>query len=182
MEKFIRTIDRLSNTFGIISGVLIILGMVLVLAEIFAREVLHTTIYISGEYSGYFMVSITFLGLAYTLKEKGHIRMTFLHKLKVFQSGKPRIYLDIYSFIIGFTVFIIITYITGSFVWDSVVTGTQSMQMGRTYIAIPQFAMPIGSFIITLQFFSEILQTLKKLREGKIEEHDFKIEDEALGR
>jgi len=182
MEKFIRIVDRISNIFGIIAGIFIILGMVLVLVEIVARSIFNSTIYISGEYSGYFMVAITFLGLAYTLKEKGHIRMTFLHKLKLFQGGKPRIFLDMYSFLIGMIVFIIITIITSMFVWDSLVTGTKSIQISMTPLFIPQSAIPIGSFLITLQFFTQFLQTIQKLRQGKVNEYEFEAEDEALGR
>src|SRR5699024_10057507 len=121
MEKIIRFIDRVSTSFGIISGIFILLGMILVLTEIIARSVFHSTIYISGEYTGFFMVSITFLGLAYTLKDRGHIRMVFLHKL--FKSNRARTILDIYSYIIGLVVFAIITKITFDFFMDSVATG-----------------------------------------------------------
>lgn len=177
MEKLIRFIDRVSTSFGIISGIFILLGMILVLTEIIARSVFKSTIYISGEYTGFFMVSITFLGLAYTLKDRGHIRMVFLHKL--FKSNRARTIVDVYSYVVGLVVFAIITKITFDFFMDSVATGTRSMQVGRAYLAIPQFAMPIGSLLISLQFIAELLRSIQQLRTGEFDEQ---IEDEALGR
>src|SRR5690625_5008475 len=100
MERFVRIIDRISTIFGILAGIIMILAMGLVLTEIVAR-MFDSTIYITGEYTAYFMVAVTFLGLASTLPEKGHIRMTFLHNLKVFKGGKPRAYLEMYSLLIG---------------------------------------------------------------------------------
>ncbi|MFD2132470.1 TRAP transporter small permease subunit [Pseudogracilibacillus auburnensis] len=179
MTLIIRIIDRISNASGLIAGLLMILGVVLVLTEVIVRTVFSSTIYITQEYTAYFMVAITFLGLAYTLKEKGHIRLTFIHKfVKV---GKVRTILDIYAFIIGFIIFAIVTYATIDYFLSSLASGTRSMQITKTYLAIPQFAMPLGSFIISLQFLAEILKSILQLKTGEFEEED-DFESEALGR
>jgi TRAP-type C4-dicarboxylate transport system permease small subunit len=178
MERFVRIIDRMTNAFGIIAGTIMLLGVALVITEIIARTFFNSTIYITEEYTGYFMVAITFLGLAYTLKEKGHIRMVFLHGL--IKGGKARFYLGIYTFIVGLAVFTVITVVTANFFWDAVVTGTRSMQISKTYLAIPQFAMPFGSLLITLQFASEIARTIIKFRTGEMDKED--TESQALGR
>jgi TRAP-type C4-dicarboxylate transport system permease small subunit len=178
MEKFIRGIDRISNACGIISGIMMLIGVTLVLTEVFVRAVFDTTLYITEEYTAYLMVGITFLGLAYTLKEKGHIRMVFMHK--IIKRGKARILLDIYSFTVGLAVFAVITGATFVFFWDSVLSGTQSMYISKTFIAIPQSAMPLGSLLITLQFAAEIMKSIIKLRTGATDEQE--IESEMLGR
>lgn len=180
MKLIIRSIDRISTFFGFVAGLFMIFGMVLVLTEVVAR-MFNKTIYITGEFTAYFMVAITFLGLAYTLKEKGHIRLTFLHNLKFFKEGKIRAYLEMYSLIIGLILFIIITIITWQYFWDSVVTGTTSMQVSQTPLAIPQFAMPLGSFLITLQFVAELLRVINQLKTGNFEELETE-QDETLGR
>lgn len=177
MQKIVSFIDRLSTIFGVIAGIFILFGMTLVLTEVVARF-FNSTVYISGEYTAYFMVAITFLGIAYTLKDKGHIRMVFLHK--IIKSDRIRALVEIYAYVVGLIVFAIITKVTFDFFWDSVVTGTRSMQVSRTYLAIPQFAMPLGSFLISLQFIAEILRSIIQLRTGKLEEPT--LEDEALGR
>lgn len=179
MTAIVRMIDKVSNAFGLIAGITMILGVVLVLTEVFVRSVFDSTIYITQEYTAYFMVAITFFGLAYTLKEKGHIRLTFLHK--IVKPGKGRTILDIYAFICGFVIFAIITYATFDFFLSTYATGTRSMQITKTYLAIPQFAMPLGSFIITLQFIAEILKSIIKLQTDDYND-DEDAESEALGR
>lgn len=178
MEKFVRVIDRISHYFGILAGIFILLGVVLVVAEIVLRNIFNSTLYITQEYTAYFMVAITFFGLAFTLKEKGHIRLEFLQKLA--KAGKARGLLEIYAFTIGFVLFAVITYTTAGFFWDSVVQGTRSMQLSKTYLAIPRAAMPLGSLVVTLQFAAEIARTIIKIRTGVIKEDVGS--SEALGR
>jgi len=177
MERIVGKLDRISEIFGRIAGYLMLIGVTLVLTEVIIRAFFDKTLYITEEYTGYLMVAITFLGLAYTLKEKGHIRMVFLQKAL---KGKARIFLDIYAFTIGLVIFAIITRTTGSFFWDSVISQSRSMQISETYLAIPQFVMPLGSFLVTLQFIAELLRSIIKLRSGVIEEEE--VESEALGR
>lgn len=177
MEKIVRLFDRISEVFGMIAGVMMLSGLTLVIAEIVARALFDKTLYITEEYTGYLMVAITFLGLASTLKNKGHIRMVFLHKLV---TGKARILLDIYAFTIGLVIFTIITITTTNFFWDSVVSQTRSMQISETYLAVPQSMMPLGSFVVTLQFAAELMRSILKLRAGDMEKEE--MESEALGR
>ncbi|MDW7684465.1 MAG: TRAP transporter small permease, partial [Bacillota bacterium] len=130
MEKFINIVDRINQSTGIITGFMMILATVMVISEIITRTVFSKTLYITEEYTGYLMVGITFVGLAYTLKEKGHIRMTFLQTVL---KGKARLYLEVYALTIGLIFFIIITYTTAGFFWDSVLSQTRSMQISSTY-------------------------------------------------
>ncbi|MBO8170876.1 MAG: TRAP transporter small permease [Bacillaceae bacterium] len=177
MEKFVRWIDRVSSFFGVIAGLMMLAGVALVITEILVRTLMDRTIYITEEYTAYLMVGITFLGLAYTLKEKGHIRMVFLHK---FVKGKARVFLDLYAFLAGFAIFAVITYTTADFFWDSVESGTRSMQISRTYLAIPQSMMPLGSLLMTLQFSAEVIRSVIKLRSGELDDEE--TESQALGR
>lgn len=168
MEKLIRFVDRISHIFGLIAGLFILLGVALVIAEIIVRNIFNSTLYITQEYTAYFMVAITFFGLAYTLKEKGHIRLEFMYKFA--KTGRARAFLDIYSLMVGLILFSVITYTTADFFWDSVVSGSRSMQLSKTYLAIPRFAMPLGSLIVTLQFSAEIAKSIKKIKTGVIKE------------
>ncbi|MDW7675308.1 MAG: TRAP transporter small permease, partial [Bacillota bacterium] len=149
---------------GRIAGIGMLFGVSLVLAEVIARSVFDETLYITQEYTAYLMVAITFLGLAYALKEGTHIRMAFLHKIL---KGRSIIFLDIYALTIGLVIFILITVSTANFFWDSVISQSRSMHVSKTYLAIPQFFMPLGSFVMVLQFTAEILRSILKLRTGE---------------
>jgi len=177
MEKFIHLCDRLSQAGGVLSGVMMIFGILLVLAEIIARTFFSKTLYITEEYTGYLMCALTFLALAYTLKDKGHIRMVFLHTLL---KGKPRVVLDIYAFAVGLLFCSVLTVTTSLFFWDSVVNNSRSMQISETYLAIPQFFMPLGALILTLQFAAEMGRSILRLRSGRLD--DGETESSALGR
>lgn len=178
MEKFVRIIDRITNVFGVVAGVFMILGVAMIITEIIVRSVFDSTLHITGEYMGYFMVAITFLGLALTLKDKEHIRMVFLHKLV--KTGKPRFYLELYSLIVGLVIFVTMTVATTEFFWNSVVTGSQTMQLTHTYLAIPQFGLVLGSLLMSSQFMGEIIRLIIKFRNGELDEEE--TESQALGR
>jgi len=65
------------------------------------------------------------------------------------------------------------------FFWDSVVNSSRSMQISETYLAIPQFFMPFGFSILSLQFVAEFLKNHMALKTGKIKVRE---EDKSLGR
>ncbi len=155
MKKLISVLDKISDIGGVVSGVMICAGVSLVIAEIIVRGVFSRTLYISEEYSGYLMAGLTYMALGYTLKERAHIRMTFIHSIL---SERGKVILDLFCFIVGFLFSVGFTYVTFGLFWDSLVSGTRSMQISETPLAIPQAFLPIGSFIMTGQFLAEILR------------------------
>lgn len=162
MKRIVRTIDSIASIGGGLAAVMLCIGLAMTFIEIILRGAFSTTLYITEEYSGYLMCGLTFCALGYTLREKGHIRMTFLHKIV---TGKSRRHLDLVCYAAGFIFCAAITSFTGEFFWDSVVTRSQSMQISETYLAIPQFFMPFGALIMTFQFLSEFLKTVLVLKE-----------------
>jgi len=176
-KKLITIIDKFSIFGGALSGIMIFLSLILIVAEIITRTIFNGTLYVAEEYSGYLMCCLTFLALGITLRDKGHIRMTFLHN--ILKKSKRILVLDMVCYVIGFAFSICITYFLAMFFWDSVVSNSRSMQISETYLAIPQFFMPFGSFILALQFLSEFLKDHMALKTGKIE---VIAEDKSLGR
>ena len=177
MESFVRLSDRLSVVCGVASGVLMVFSTLLVAAEIVARTTFDKTLYITEEYSGYLMAALTCLALAYTLKEKSHIRMTFLHTIA---KGQAKVWVELIAFAVGFAFCALLTYTTADFFWDAVVSKSRSMQISQTYLAIPQFFMPFGTFVMMLQFAAEFMRTLMLLRAGRVDEVE--AESSMLGR
>ena len=177
MVGFVRFCDRLSVACGIASGFLMIVSTLLVLAEIFVRSAFSKTLYITEEYSGYLVAAMTFLALAYTLKDKGHIRMTFLHTMA---KGRAKVFVDIFAYSIGFVFCALLTYTAADLFWDSVVTQSRSMQISQTYLAIPQFFMPFGALVMALQFAAEAMRSMLLLRSGRV--GDVEAESTLLGR
>ena len=178
MKRIINAIDTLSGIGGWSAGILMTIALVLALAEIITRTYFGQTLYIADEYSGYLMALVTACGLAYTLRERGHIRMMFLvHILK----GRSKTICNMICLAVGFLFCIALTWFTGEFFWDSVVNESQSMQLSETYLAIPQAFLPLGSILFALQFLSEFLKGVAVLREDTEGLHIHEEADE-LGR
>lgn len=174
MKIFPKIVDSISQFFAIISGIFILLAVSIVIIEVALRTFFHSTIYISEEYTAYLLVAISFFSLAYTLKEDGHIRVRFLYD--AVKGTKARNYLNLIAFTAGLIVFSVVTVVTFNLFWDSVLLGSQSLQISRTYLAIPQFAMPLGSFILTLQFGAEVCKTIHAMRNRKDQKIDTRQE------
>lgn len=160
MKGLVSFIDRLSNVGAYLSGLMMIVGLTLVVTEILIRGLFTKTLYITEEYTGYLMAGLTYFALGYTLKEDGHIRMTFL--LHVLPPRK-RLLLEVVCLVIGLLFSLTLTYLTFGLFRDSLLTGTKAMSISETPLAIPHSLLPIGSLIMTLQFVSEIIKKLKGL-------------------
>jgi TRAP-type C4-dicarboxylate transport system permease small subunit len=162
VKKLVNAIDKISGFGGILAGTMMCLGVLLIMGEIIFRTGFSRTLYVTEEYAGYLMAMLTFCALGYTLRERGHIRMIFLHKVVI---GRPRVYLDMACFLVGFCFCVVLTYFMTIFFWDSVVSGSRSMQISRTYLAIPQAFLPFGSAILGLQFLGEFIKSILVLRD-----------------
>jgi TRAP-type C4-dicarboxylate transport system permease small subunit len=178
MKRFINTIDALSGIGGWLSAGFMSIAFVLAITEILTRKLLGRTLYITDEYSGYLMALMTLIGLAYTLRERGHIRMMFLvHVLK----GRAKTIFNMICLAVGFIFCMAFTWFVWDFFWDSVVNKSQSMQLSETYLAIPQAFLPLGGILLALQFLAEFLKGVAVLSKNT---DGLRIQEEAdeLGR
>ena len=156
IDNYLRTLYRLS---GYIAAIFLILVATFILTGIASRMF---GFYIRGlaEYSGYCMAASSFLALAYTFGEKGHIRITlFLEK----SNKKIRRFLELWCLFIGtffsaFLSFYFVKMLIVSFKFQERSEGADEI-----LIWIPQVSVALGStifFICILHNF--ILLILKK--------------------
>ena len=156
IDNYLRTLYRLS---GYLAAIFLILVATFILTGIASRIF---GFYIRGlaEYSGYCMAASSFLALAYTFGEKGHIRITlFLEK----SSKKIRRFLELWclfiaTFFSGFLSFYFVKMLIVSFKFQERSEGADEI-----LIWIPQVSVALGStifFICVLHNF--ILLILKK--------------------
>ena len=156
IDNYLRILYRLS---GYIAAVFLILVATFILTGIASRIF---GFYIRGlaEYSGYSMAASSFLALAYTFGEKGHIRITlFLEKSK----EKIRRLLELWclfvaSFFSGF-----LSYYFIKMLIISIQFGERSEGADEIYIWIPQLSVAIGSTIFFICIFHNfVLSILNK--------------------
>ena len=156
IDNYLKILYRLS---GYIAAFFLILVAVFILTGIASRIF---GFYIRGlaEYSGYSMAASSFLALAYTFGEKGHIRITlFLEKFKENVKRLLEIWcLFVATFFSGF-----LSYYFIKMLIISIKFGERSEGADEILIWIPQLSVAIGSTIffvcVTHNF---ILSVLKK--------------------
>ncbi len=152
-------IDKFLNSFYKYSGYIASFFLILILVFIFTGITSRVFgFYIRGltEYSGYSLATASFLALAYTFNENGHIRITlFLEKAE----GGVLKFLSIWclaisTFFSGFLAFYFIK------MWIvSIQLGERSQGADEILLWIPQTGVAIGAII----FFVCILHNFLKL-------------------
>jgi TRAP-type C4-dicarboxylate transport system permease small subunit len=67
--------ERIADAAGVLAGAATLVLTAMVTGGVVARRVLNAPLLFVEEVSGYLVLAIVFLGLAYTLKDGGHIRV-----------------------------------------------------------------------------------------------------------
>ena len=156
IDKYLRILYRLS---GYVAAFFLILVATFILTGIASRIF---GFYIRGlaEYSGYSMAASSFLALAYTFGEKGHIRITlFLEKSK----GNFRRILELWCLFVATFFSGFLSYYFIKMLIISIKFGERSEGADEILIWIPQLSLAIGStifFICVIHNF--ILSIFKK--------------------
>ncbi len=79
MNRLNRILDFITNVISAqLSGWLIFIMSTIVMIEVISRYAVRQPLMVADELSGYCLVIITFMGLAYTWKERGHINIKVL--------------------------------------------------------------------------------------------------------
>ncbi len=78
MNRLFSGIEKIVYFGGYLSGWLVPLMMMLVVVDVFMRYVLHRPLMVSDEISAYMLVALSFLGLGYTWRQGGHVRIEVL--------------------------------------------------------------------------------------------------------
>ena len=156
IDNYLRILYRLS---GYVAAFFLILVATFILTGIASRIF---GFYIRGlsEYSGYSMAASSFLALAYTFGEKGHIRITlFLEKSK----GNFRRILELWCLFVASFFSGYLSYYFVKMLIISIEFGERSEGADEILIWIPQLSLAIGStifFICVIHNF--ILSIFKK--------------------
>ena len=154
IDNYLKALYRLS---GYAAAIFLILIAIFILTGIASRMF---GFYIRGlaEYSGYCMAASSFLALAYTFGEKGHIRITlFLEKM----GGRlKRIFelwcLSISSIFSGFLFFYFSKMLFVSYKFQERSEGADEI-----LIWIPQTSLAFGSFIFFICILHHLLKAIK---------------------
>jgi len=161
IQKLINILGKVSDVGTFLSSLFMILITVLIGLEVLLRSLFNTTTHISTEYSTYFFIALVSLGLGYTMKEDGHIRITLLTgRLK----GKPKMIQELALTMLALAISAFLLYFSVLMVYDTYSLGMKADTVSETPLYIPQITIPIGVLLLTFQLISRILRIIYDFR------------------
>lgn len=179
MRRFLNILYRASGVLGAFFLAVICLT---VLAQVGARFIDLLALWLVGErmglivpsaaeFTGFFLVAASFLGLAYTLRAGGHIRVSLLIRRL---TGQRRRWIEVWC--LGFSALL-----CGYFAWhalllvrDSLLFGEMSYGIIAVPLWIPQIGMALGLVILIIALLDDLVAVL-----GSRDPSYRKVEEEA---
>jgi len=138
--------------------------MVLVLVEVFMRYILNRPLMVADEFSGYILVALTFLGAAYTWKERGHVRITAM-----ISRLPPRVasWTRLIGLVLVFVFAIILSWAGYHFTAFSFRLGISSATWLHTPLQVPQITIFVGFILLALLLIVEVAKAIVNVRCGR---------------
>ncbi len=164
MKGFWRFFDKLSDVMAALAGVLLLFISAAMCYTIFMRFVFRETTIWIVPMSEYALLWIVFLGTTWLLREGGHITTDVVY---VHLNEKAKRYLDFVMSIVGGIACFTLFYLGVIHMYDCIVHGVTDVRA----ITVPKSAIftiiPIGSILLTIQFFRIAWSKLIDIRAGR---------------
>jgi len=164
MKRIGIIIDKIAYLGGWFTGWLVPLMMMLVVVDVFMRYVMNRPLMVSDEFSAYMLVALSFLGLAYTWREKGHVRVEIL-----VSRLPPRIYGWVR--LLGLILTLIFMIEMDLAAYKMIAYALQINLRSSTWLMFPLFwpQLPvfIGFVMLTLLLIVDIARAAVKIRAGE---------------
>lgn len=160
--------EKLYLCSGLLSGLCIVVITLLLLAQIVGR--LCGFIVPSAEdFAGYALAASTFLGLAYTFREGGHIRVTLL--IERF-SPLPRKIQEGTILVLSFCLLCYLSYACSYMVYESYIYDEVSYGYIPVPLWIPQTTVAIGVIALNLAILDALIMVLRGKQPTYSEQED----------
>ena len=152
-----KILDGLYGLCGALACISLAATGAIILAQIIGR-LMGVLIPSSDEFAGYAMGASTFLGLAYTLRANGHIRVN-LFTQKLPQSAQRPVEICVLAIgvlVMGYFSWHNIDMTYGSYAFDDVSAGLVPVKLW-----IPQLVMSFGTLLMAVSLLDELMSVLR---------------------
>jgi len=153
MDSFARGVRLVSRLCGYFAAALIAVGVAVVCEMVFVRFVLNENTIWQTDFVTYSLVAATFIGSPYVLLLRGHVNVDVL---PVYLAPRPRWWLALGSMLVAIAFCVVLAVLTSSYWLESWNQRWLSNTMWRVRLWIPYASMPIGLWILTLQYLVEL--------------------------
>lgn len=157
IRALLGVIDRIALIAGALGAVCLALIPALILAEIGSVLLTGASLTFTWEYASFAMAAAFFLGLAYTLRAGGHVRVALVAE---YLPPKGAWLLDILATTIALYFSGFITYALVQIAVASYVGGSLTFTATATPLYIPQSVMAFGGILLTLQLAVRVARLL----------------------
>ncbi len=141
--------DRILSITIVLASVLLVFVLITVSADVFFRYFLRRPLAWVNEVTTYIMLYIVFLGAAWLLKRNGHVFVdVVISRLK---PGDAAL-LNIITSALGAIICLVITWFGVDVTWYNYREGIPSIQFLRTPLFLIAGIIPVGSFLLFIQF------------------------------
>jgi TRAP-type C4-dicarboxylate transport system permease small subunit len=151
-----RALELLYTGAGVLSGIFLVGIAVTIIAQVFGRLVGLTID--STETAGFCLAASTFLGLAYTLRRGGHIRVT----LAIRHAGPQlRRWIEAWCLLISAAGLAYFLYWAVDLVWFSIQFNELSPGLMAIPFWIPRLAMAVGAAILLIALIDDLVAVIR---------------------
>lgn len=156
---FGRLADMISNISAVLAGVCVVSILLLVCAEVVLRQFKHSLL-VTDEIAGYLNAAIVFLGLAYTLKNGGFIRVEVVYDSlpAVLRTAVRWFFTIVATGFVGIIFYYAIEHVSYSFEQD-----TRAVSVLETPEWIPQMVMAVGLAVLLLQLVAFLVERVRNV-------------------
>jgi TRAP-type C4-dicarboxylate transport system permease small subunit len=154
-----RVAARISYLSAVVAAAMTVFILVIICTEVGLRF-FKRSLLVSDEIAGYLNAALVFLGLAYTLREGGFIRVELLYDRL---QGGMRLTVRWFIVITSFIYTAILLYYAIGHVHYSYRTDTRAVSVIDTPEWIPQVSMVIGLAVLLLQLLAFIVDRVRRI-------------------
>ncbi|MFC1956333.1 TRAP transporter small permease subunit [Chloroflexota bacterium] len=164
MKRLGHLIESIANIGGYFSGWLVPVMIALIFVEVFMRYVLNRPPAVADEFSAYMLVALSVLGVAYTWRQKGHVRITALVSRL---SPKAASWLRLITLVFVFLFVLGLFQGSYEFMASSFKLHRASSTWFHTPLQGPHMTMAIGFAIFLLVLIVDIARAIVNIKAGK---------------
>ena len=159
MFRRLEVLERFLSTLGAVIASLLLLGLVgLITVEIVGRSFFDYSTMLADEYSGYLFLALVYLGLAYTFRQGGHIRITIVSSR--LPEGVRR-WLDVFAGMMTLGILLFALVYAWKFMMESKEMEMVSEGVSETPLWLTQIPMVIGLGLFALSVFVFVLRRVR---------------------
>ena len=163
MKRFWIVFDKVNNGLAALAGVILVFITAAVCYAIFMRFLFRQTTIWLTQTTEYALLWIVFLATTWLLKQKGHITTDIIY---THLNKKTKLYLDCFMSIIGGLACALMLFLGIAHLVDCIVNGVTDVRA----VTVPKWTVfiviPIGSLLLTLQFFRMAWDRFIEIRTG----------------